>query len=267
MVDSYTRAQIDSFVDTSGSDTSNPLREEYYELLGPLWNAHPNLLDTPEWSVPYAELVGTLLVRLMRLTERCDVLARAETRDVLVPLLAPPGDVRELRQTQRRLPLTHTLTALESADALSILTISGYLPPDTPRTRSLSFVVRGMADWQRPQIDGAEPQANTTWREPALWLEHELELPYFAELVFPGARSATLADEHRASLLSGRLREKGAVWVADWLRSGQYVVDRSGFRALLQGIAKDWKAWRKPAHSGVIGHLRRLREIFSAPIG
>lgn len=262
MADIRTRSQIDAFVDASGIDTTDSLLDEYYELLGPLWEAHPNLLDASEWSIPYAGLIGNLLMRLMRLTERYDVLARAHTRDVLVPLLAPPGDVRELRQSQCRLALPHTLAALESADALSVLTIAGYLPPEKPRTRSLCFVVRGMADWQRPQIDGAEPQANTTWREPALWLEHELELPYFAELVFPGARSATLADEHRASLLSGRLREEETIWVADWLRSGQYVVDRVGFSALLVGIVKDWKAWREPARSGVFGHLRRLREIF-----
>lgn len=262
MANDSTRTQIAAFLDASGIDSYDALLDEYYELLGPLWNAYPNPLDAPEWSIPYADLVGNLLLRLMRLTERCELLGRARTRDVLVPLLAPPGDVRELRQSQRRLTLANTLTALESADALSILTISGYLPPETPRTRTLSFIVRGMADWQRPQVDGAEPQANTTWREPALWLEHELELPYFAELAFPGARSATLADEHRASLLSGRLREKETVWVADWLRSGQYVVDRAGFRALLRGIVRDWKAWRDPAYSGVIGHLRRLREIF-----
>lgn len=257
-----TRKKIESFIASAGINPSDSLLGEYHQLLGPLWDAHPDLLTVSEWSIPYSNLIGDVLNRLMRYAERCNLLAGASTRDVLVPLLAPPGDVRELRQTQRRLTLPHTLAALESVDALSILTIAGYLPAETPRARSFFFVVRGMADWHRPQIDGAEPQANRTWREPALWLEHELELPYFAELTFPGCRSATLADDHRASLLSGRLREEESMWVADWLRSGQYVVDRAGFEAFLRGIANDWKAWRTPAHSGVIGHLRRLREMF-----
>lgn len=241
--------------------TDDTLWHDYVGILGPLWETHPDLLHTAEWSIPYATQIGNVLQRMMRLADVHGLLNAVTPRNVLVPLLAPPGDVRELQQTQYRLPLTHTFEALKAVDGLSILEIAGYLPPDEPRSRTLWFVICGMADWHRPEVTGAEPRAATTWREPALLLEYELELPYFAELSFPGSRRATLADEYRASLLSGRLRPTDEThWVADWLRSGQYVVEPHVFEAFLRGIVKDWWSWRSSRRPSVMARLRRLRE-------
>lgn len=212
-----------------------------FRWLVPLWQAHPRPLEAPEWSIPYAALIGDLLRRLVEVAHPP---LSGQPRDILVPLMAPPGTLRQLRQTQQNVPLPYTLAALDEANALEVLTLAGYLPPSRPRSRALFLSVRSVAEWQRPRAPGAEPLPVVAWRDTALWLEVELELPYFVELTFPGAPMTPLADEHRAALLSGRLHPcSDGSWEADWLRVGQYVIERAGFVALLRGLVTDWYAW------------------------
>ncbi|MCZ7569157.1 MAG: hypothetical protein M5U01_11310 [Ardenticatenaceae bacterium] len=225
------------------------------DLLGPFSATHPGLTAAPEWSLPYSPLLDGLLRRFGRVVDQGPASTSLRSRQVLAPLLAPRGVRRELQQSQQLLPLPHTRAALESADGLTVLRYSGYLPD---RPVGLFFLQCGLADWQRPDAPGAEPRLIALWHEVGLWLETVEGVPHFAELTFAGARSAASADDFRAHLLGGQLRPSalGSTWEARIQHLDQYVIERATFHALLTGLLADLEAYRLGSRS-LLGALRR----------
>ncbi|RME09353.1 MAG: hypothetical protein D6802_12320 [Ardenticatenia bacterium] len=220
-------------------------------ILAPAWlkGAPP---DTADATSPLADVLGRVLRRMQALfTQHSTLHKRAEHADIQMALVAPPGGMRYLQQSQLRLPLLQTLHALEEAEFRDFFDNNGFFPIAPTAPDALWFVVRQVSDWRKPRaVVPVAPSHAGGWTEAALWYERiEQQVPYFVDITFSGAPSAVLADARHASLLSGRLqRDETGVWVAEWLRPARLPLTPALYTAFLSGLARDWYTW-KTAHS------------------
>ncbi len=228
-------------------------------ILAPAWmkGAPP---DTDDIGFPFGDVLGHVLRRMQILfMRRATLRKRAKQANIQLAIVAPPGGMRYLQHAQWRLPLLHTLQALEEAHVLDFFDQNGSFPVATYSADGLWFVVRHVSDWRKPRALLSEiPSHAGGWTEAAIWYERLEQLPYFVDLTFSGAPSAVLADARHASLLSGRLQQdETQVWVAEWLRPGRMPLTHEAYVAFLCGLARDWYTWQEP-HSW----SRRLKHFW-----